>query len=198
MYVLLAKVGIPRGWIALIFVATWILGAFNVHSAWMPLFLLQIYGIYFMAGDVTSSIFLSAFDEQIPWRRSWLPAGIVCFLVVGLLTQLTEIPLQPLCGLLGITGTCCIAALLAEKKMARFIQLCGLFSLEIYVMHTLFSAAVRIGLTHVFGVTNVPLHICLGVFAGIAFPAAIAYLARRYGFDWLFRFPASHRPTTHA
>jgi fucose 4-O-acetylase-like acetyltransferase len=192
-YFLLSKARIPRVWIALVFAAAWILLAFKVQSTWMPLFLLQIYGIYFIAGDFGRPLFLSALDEQSAWRSWWISAGITCLLVVAFLTWLTESDIPPLCGLVGITGTCCIAAALAAKRMARFIQVCGVVSLEIYVMHTLFSAAVRIGLTRVLRITNVPIHIGLGVLAGIAFPVAIAYLARKYEFEWLFRFPAASR-----
>ena len=192
-YTLLSKARVSRLWIALIFVAAWTLMAFNVRSTWTPLLWLQIYGIFFVAGDVARPFYLSVFGEQSPWRSWWIPTGISCFLVVGWLTWLTRPPIQPLCGLLGVTGTCSIAAVLAAKKVARFVQICGIFSLEIYVTQTLFSAAVRIGLTHVFGITIVPIHICLGLLAGITIPVAIAYLARRYGFEWLFRFPASSR-----
>jgi fucose 4-O-acetylase-like acetyltransferase len=198
MYVLLFKVRIPRAGIALIFVAAWTLMAFGVQSTWTPLFLLQIYAIYFVAGDFARPFLLSALGEQSPLRSWWIPTGIACFVAIGLFAWLAELSIQPLSGLLGIMGTCCIAASLATTKLIRFVKVCGILSLEIYVMHTLFSAAVRIGLTRVFGITNVPIHVALGVLAGIALPATIAYLARRYEFEWLFRFPAPSRLAENA
>ncbi len=181
-YLLLAKAHIPSAWIAMFFVAIWTLAAWNLRPGWSPLVMMQIYGIYFVAGDVARSYYFSALDEKSPWCQWWLPVALGCYLIVGLLTWLTDLPMQPMCGFLGITGTCCLGALLATKNVARFIRLCGIFSLEIYVMHTLFSAGVRIGLIHVFGIRSMPVHICLGVLAGLAIPLAIAYL----GADWIW------------
>jgi peptidoglycan/LPS O-acetylase OafA/YrhL len=64
--------------------------------------------------------------------------------------------------------------------VVRAVAFLGTISLAIYVMHTMFSAAVRIGLI-VFGIDNLAVHFVLGVVAGVLGPLLAYVVARRLG-----------------
>jgi hypothetical protein len=64
--------------------------------------------------------------------------------------------------------------------VVRAVAFFGTISLAIYVMHTMFSAAVRIGLI-VFGIDNLAVHFVLGVVAGVLGPLLVYVVARRLG-----------------
>jgi peptidoglycan/LPS O-acetylase OafA/YrhL len=64
--------------------------------------------------------------------------------------------------------------------VVRAVAFLGTISLAIYVMHTMFSAAVRIGLI-VFGIDNLAVHFVLGVVAGVLGPLLVYVVARRLG-----------------
>jgi fucose 4-O-acetylase-like acetyltransferase len=79
-----------------------------------------------------------------------------------------------------------IAFILQRYKALSFFRIIGYYSLYIYLMHVLASSAVRIILVHVFGISNVPLLLILGIFAGLIIPVFIYTLAMRLGAWWLF------------
>lgn len=64
----------------------------------------------------------------------------------------------------------------------------GRRTLEIYVMHVVFTAAARMSLLS-FGIDSVAAHLALGVAVGTAGPLGVAMLARRHGWHWLLAPP---------
>jgi fucose 4-O-acetylase-like acetyltransferase len=63
---------------------------------------------------------------------------------------------------------------------ARLVAFLGVISLAIYVMHTMFSAAFRIGLLQL-GIDDLAVHLIVGVAVGLLGPLAAYLLARRTG-----------------
>jgi fucose 4-O-acetylase-like acetyltransferase len=195
IYLLLAKAGVPKAGILLFFAALWMLRMAGTPWSWVPWIELQTQGIYFALGDFLRPNIVAAFDERSKWSKWWLPGAAIGFVLLGLLNSVAVVDLwlQLLCALLGIASTCCLAAFLAARKWDGLLRLCGLFSLEIYVMHTIVSAGVRIGLVHVLKIESVYVHIGLGFLAGLAIPALVAYCSRGSALEWLFRVPAPKR-----
>lgn len=55
----------------------------------------------------------------------------------------------------------------------RLLQMLGVTSMAIYLMHKVFSAAMRIGLLKVVGTSNVAVHLLFAVLAGLLLPLLI-------------------------
>jgi fucose 4-O-acetylase-like acetyltransferase len=67
-----------------------------------------------------------------------------------------------------------------QSKWARFLVFLGMISLAIYVMHTMFSALIRIVLLKG-GTDDLTLHLVLGISIGIIGPLLVYLGARRFG-----------------
>jgi uncharacterized membrane protein YcfT len=91
--------------------------------------------------------------------------------------------------LCGIAASVALAVLLGRADGVNFIRVMGVYSLEIYVAHTIASAGIRIALQKVLRVEDVTTHILIGTVGGIILPLFLARLCRRYHADFLFRLP---------
>jgi fucose 4-O-acetylase-like acetyltransferase len=80
-------------------------------------------------------------------------------------------------AVLGVAAASCIAMLLASR--IRWLAVLGTASMAIYVLHTILSAGVRIGLAAV-GFPNNLITLVLGTLIGILMPFAIWLAAREY------------------
>jgi fucose 4-O-acetylase-like acetyltransferase len=96
---------------------------------------------------------------------------------------------------LAISGTIGIAAasmlIHGFDKIMRATNYMGRNTLEIYVSHTIFSAAARIILLGL-SVQSSILHLAAGTIAGIAGPLAIAFLFKMANFRFGFTFPKAN------
>jgi fucose 4-O-acetylase-like acetyltransferase len=91
-------------------------------------------------------------------------------------------------ALVGILSSMSVASVLASFRMAPFLEQWGLLSLQIYVAHTIISAAVRSLLLRC-GVNDPLTHVVLQTAAGIYGPIALYEVCHRLGADWLFALP---------
>ncbi|MDO6386053.1 acyltransferase family protein [Uliginosibacterium sp. 31-12] len=82
---------------------------------------------------------------------------------------------------LGMALLCACAVVAVCLKMPPGLQgplcLLGAASLEIFLMHVIFAAGIRIVLMNVFGIRSAVLHLVLGVLAGLVLPCLIKRLA---------------------
>lgn len=67
-----------------------------------------------------------------------------------------------------------VSALLARSNRMRMIELLGLASMPIYLMHILAASGARIVLSKL-GITNMYLHLGIGFSLGVLFPLAVYY-----------------------
>lgn len=127
----------------------------------------------------------SSLARQVPrWSTAALGAVLFAFgLWVGLQAAPGAGPpwagvlpgaLLALCLLLPLAA---VAARAGGTAWARGLAFLGVISLAIFVMHTMFSAALRILLLKL-GVTDLALHLTLGTLVGVIGPL-LAYLAAR-------------------
>jgi fucose 4-O-acetylase-like acetyltransferase len=91
-------------------------------------------------------------------------------------------------ALSGTAGVIATSLLLQRFNAALFIGFLGRHALEIYVAHTIGSAAARIMLG-VFHVRSIEIHIIVGVAAGLCLPLAIMFVFDAIGFRYGFIFP---------
>ncbi len=92
--------------------------------------------------------------------------------------------------LLGIFASLCLISLIARcKPIAVFLQFVCKYSFPIYLLHTIFTSAIRICLLKV-SVTNYWLHLSAGILCGLAFPVLIAKLAAQTPYLNVFFYPS--------
>lgn len=84
-----------------------------------------------------------------------------------------------------------ISFILQRYRALLTLRVIGYYSLYIYLMHVLASSATRILLTRVFGISNTPVLLVLGIFAGLFIPVAFYNLAMSRGGWWLFSLEKS-------
>jgi fucose 4-O-acetylase-like acetyltransferase len=108
--------------------------------------------------------------------------------------DLSRSPLiHPLFAGFGIMATIALAMALSITRLSPFVRTIGVYSLEIYVAHTMFSAAVRIVMTHLFHYSGTFLYIVLGTAVGICLPIALAVLGPKVGLPYLFTWNRSRQ-----
>ncbi len=75
------------------------------------------------------------------------------------------------------------------EKVNRFneIKKWGVFSLEIFLSHTIFSAFMRITLQNLLGIHNFYLHLFLGLVAGIYLPILLVNILNRFNIPYIFK-----------
>jgi peptidoglycan/LPS O-acetylase OafA/YrhL len=108
-----------------------------------------------------------------------------CLVVIGSAFWLPEGPWSRLLIGSGATLLLCLAVMALEQTVLlrpglRWIAGLGGASMAIYLSHTIFSAAARIGLQQV-GVTDVAVHMVVGTLVGLLCPVVLYGVARRWG-----------------
>ncbi|MBX9757482.1 MAG: acyltransferase [Beijerinckiaceae bacterium] len=86
----------------------------------------------------------------------------------------------------------CIALSIAINghwPLGGVLKVWGRYSLEIYVAHTMASAAVRIAGQKLFHIDNPALHFAAGTFVGLYGPIAFAMACERLGIQYVFTWP---------
>lgn len=92
-------------------------------------------------------------------------------------------------AILGISATVALAILLKRFDLTKFIEEWGNLSLQIYVAHTLASAAVRILLHKFLGFSEPIAHLVLGTAIGIYGPIALNMICQKIKFKYMFVLP---------
>lgn len=112
------------------------------------------------------------------------------FLVVALTTSVVSLgtDCQPLTALAGICFSIALVQMLAQE-FSRPLAFLGRYALEIYLAHSIVSAAVRVLLLRS-GIDAPSIHLTTGLAFGICAPLALGYVARRHAtfvFTWKAR-----------
>ncbi|MBE6727645.1 MAG: acyltransferase [Ruminococcaceae bacterium] len=98
-------------------------------------------------------------------------------------------------GLLG-----CFAFVLLFKELQRFnflnklFSYCAKYTLPIFLMHTIFAAALR-GVLNKFGISSTMIHIILGLFVSFACPVIAAYIMSKIKYLDFFLYPNKYIKT---
>lgn len=133
---------------------------------------------------------IKSFKELPMWVKIIVP--IFHIAVSAVLIKFDFINLlfvDDLLSLLGIFASICFISLLSRlSPVSRFLDFIASNSFQIYLLHTFFTAGIRIVLIKL-GITNFVLHIILGTVFGIVFPCLIAKIASLTPYLNIFFFP---------
>ncbi|MEO6354553.1 MAG: acyltransferase [Burkholderiaceae bacterium] len=158
----------------------------------VTLFALAAYlvGINFELGILSQSLqfflfyaagLLAARHLKVVVERFANPAGIATtFMAAGIAIYAASAlggyadPWALPAAFLGMFLVLQVAALLARSNRMRIIELLGLASMPIYLMHILAASGARIVLSKL-GVTDISLHLGIGLALGVLFPLAAYY-----------------------
>lgn len=89
----------------------------------------------------------------------------------------------------GIFASAALAILLSRMTRLDLVRVLGVYSMEIYVAHTIASAGVRFLLQKALKIDDLTVHLTLGLLVGLVAPAILARLCRRFHAEFLFRLP---------
>lgn len=157
--------------------------------------------IYFVAGALLGQKALHAVTEISSPRLAIIAALSLGFFaaVFALNTNFDYVYVwRSLTGPILVIGVIALSELLDRYKLMRFVQQWGLFSLEIYLVHVLVLAAVRVVLLKLLDINDWTLHFVIGSLAAIYVPIIIVLICRKIGFRYLFDWPAKPAAKTPA
>ena len=144
--------------------------------------------IYFALGAFLDSKKLLTGLSQVK-TPLLISVSIGGFLLVALAVLLNIVENQsavPLIAMIGISASVALAILLERFNLTAFIEVWGLLSLQIYVVHTIVTSGVRMVLQKIFGFSEPFTHIMLGTIAGIYAPIALDQLCNKLRFRYMF------------
>ena len=168
----------------------------NFYSVWTLMFFIAPMAPFVPLGFLLARHYgLQAPDfPNAKWLVLTASVGFLLAAGASLNSQVSEwYGLKFIYAVAGISGVLAVSILTQTRKFGEFIQLLGRFSLEIFVLHTMASAATRVALTKGLGVTDGAAHLALGVLMGVALPIAVALIFKRIGFRYAFTWPDGAR-----
>jgi fucose 4-O-acetylase-like acetyltransferase len=100
-------------------------------------------------------------------------------------------------ALIGCLSMIILAFRLEQLSILKFLRVIGYHSLQIYVMHVIISAAVRLSLIVLFGITQPLVLLLTAITTGIIIPIVLYNLFMRNGKAWfLFSYKKNEKATT--
>ncbi|HEX5419217.1 MAG TPA: acyltransferase [Gammaproteobacteria bacterium] len=170
----------------------------RIHALTLDQF--SIHLIFFAAGVLLRPWFVGSRVLRLPpWSGPALTAGFLAYALYLLSHELdpaTALTTHVLhryyyVSLAVLAGAAVIgwAQLLEDRGWLQMVRLLGEYSLQIYVAHMFFAAAVRIAVEKLLGPGDPYLILVGGIAAGIAGPIALCVSMRRLGLPNLFSPP---------
>lgn len=129
---------------------------------------------------------------KLPNCAKWLVVLMHIFIGVALilLNQIEASFVKELMILFGIYSSILFISIIQKYKLpARFLDFVNKYSFQIYLLHTIFTAGIRIILIRL-GITQWIIHVILGTACGLVFSVMSAVIAKKSKFLNFFFFPA--------
>jgi fucose 4-O-acetylase-like acetyltransferase len=143
------------------------------------------HGLYLASGAVAAEWLEHGKIPFVGWVSVRIVTAAAGYALIGLCVALGWSGDPTLLAFLGILASVSIASVLAQYRVAHFLEQWGLLSLQIYVAHTIVSAATRSLLLRI-GVHDPLAHVFLQTAAGIYGPILFYEACRRLRCEWLF------------
>ena len=115
---------------------------------------------------------------------------IVSGIIFVLLNKIETPFIKEIMVVFGIYSSIMFISMLQDcKAISRFLDFVNKYSFQIYLLHTIFTAGIRIVMLRM-GITSWWIHIILGTVCGLAFSVLSAEIARKTKFLNFFFFPS--------
>ena len=193
LYALTRKVGLPIWGSAFGLLILYALPRFGFNlGSWGIVYMTALNGIYF-AGGAWEGVERLARHVQCNTLRLQGVFSLAGFLVLSAAVALDwqgNGIIKPVLGFVGTAATLAIANALFRADIGKFLLNWGKFSLEIFVAHTIFSAAFREILLFS-RITSLAVHILLPLFAGIGGPVLLVRVLDRLRINFAFTWPST-------
>lgn len=189
-YHFLRRHGMSPFSIALVFAIAWLAKSPIANLGWSPLIASRVFGIYYALGALFQ-IQNAAFKLEDSRLSRLILLTISGFFVVSAaaIWPKARADLTILSAISGILATAALSVYLDRSRIFRFVHLLGEYSLEIYLMHTIVSAGIRLALQRLFLVQDLSIHLILGTTGGLVIPLIFAAVCSRFRLEYLFRLP---------
>jgi hypothetical protein len=118
--------------------------------------------------------------------------AVIGYVLIVVVTPINLSDLPFLHAVLAVAGAIATIALemsLSSSPVWSFVRTLGVYSLEIYVAHTIFAAGARIAVQKDLGSSGQLLHLVVGTAVGIMFPMLLAIWGPKVGKEPI---PAAH------
>ena len=144
-----------------------------------------------LAFGIGTFIDFSKISKLPVWGKCLVVFAHIATGVVFILLNKIEAPfVKELMLLFGIYSSIMFISMLQEcKYVAAFLNFMNKYSFQIYLLHTIFTAGIRIVLIRL-DIVQWWLHIILGTACGLVFSVFAAWIARKFVFFDFFFFPA--------
>lgn len=175
----------------------WLLFLWNIDiGSWGVLYQARSNVIYFSVGAILGSSpnylkSISSSRSKILIIISFLGFAVIAFATLKNLQANNLIAF--LLAFLGIGSTMCLSIFSARSNQFKFIQTWGIFSLAIFVAHTIASGIARIILQKLLGITEPWIHLLIGTGVGIYLSIALVLLGERLKFPYFFTYGKSFK-----
>jgi fucose 4-O-acetylase-like acetyltransferase len=151
--------------------------------------------IYFALGSKvveTSSFTRLVVSKEI--KLAGLAIGGYLLIALGVAFNTAGLPfLHAMLAIAGTTATIALSLLICDASVCSILRILGVYSLEIYVSHTIFASGARIVMQREFGYTGPLLHLVVGTALGICIPILLAIWGPKVGLPNLFTWSRSRR-----
>ena len=183
----------PAAWLGLALSASLFWDRIEIPPLWVDWIVETLRHLPFIALGVALGFSMRWMRGQTwlpPYPIVWAPAT---FIALAFLAQYAEPKslglhiLSALITLLFLALVQLIARLDPGSRVLNAARFLGQHSMAIFLAHTVFSAAMRIGLLQA-GMSDPNLHLFMGTAIGLAGPLALALLAKRLGVSRLLGF----------
>ncbi len=158
----------------------------SMISDWME------YYIFFAIGDVLSDIFFNPRTQSFLKRNSTalltLPVFVATQTYYIYHSSINQVEFL-IISLTGCFSMFVLSFRLQEYNILRLLRIFGYHSLQIYVMHVIFSAPVRVLLTRLLNISSPSLLLLCGIISGVVIPVIIYNLVLKEKAWFLFRYP---------
>ena len=191
----------------LMLIAATILYFNPLHTGMLGLFGFSMHFIFFVSGIVFRKYLINMEKHNTPL---WIVVSLFIIFtgsVYFILGNLVE-PVRLATGaqthpfyflylaILGITFCICLSQYLSNKNGFQFLQILGVYSLQIYLVHMLAGVGIRMILLYIFGIQNWGIHIITGVGFALIAPIILQKISDRIKFPYLFEFKRNYDPVS--
>lgn len=136
---------------------------------------------------------ICAFNVQLKGRKV---QGMICgvlFIILSIMVYTAEISSSAVSFIMGLLACAAVIIMVAgfEKKFGRGMEFIAKYTMQIFLMHTLFAAPLRSVLMKV-GIENAVVHVVLGLGISFAGPITAAWIMKKTKWLEFFLYPVDY------